>query len=339
MSSTQKDLHAMRHSLAHIMATSVMRLWPNARLGVGPVVENGFYYDIDIPGITISEEDFKKIELEMNKVIKAAEPFELSTFTITEAVDWAKKNNQPYKEELLNDLKREGTTFAKDIDPETLGLGSDESKISGVTFYTNGDFTDLCRGPHVGSTNEVGAFKLLRVAGAYWRGKETNPQMQRLYGVAFETKQELEDYLRMLEEAKKRDHRKLGQELDLFTFSELIGTGLPLFTPRGTVLRNAIESYSQELQSKVGYQRVAIPHIAKIDLYKTSGHYDKYPEGFTVTSYESDSEFMMKPMNCPHHTKIYASGQRSYRDYLSGIWKTQWCIVTKRLVSFMDYPE
>ena len=314
MSSTQKDLHAMRHSLAHIMATSVMRLWPNARLGVGPVVENGFYYDIDIPGITISEEDFKKIELEMNKVIKAAEPFELSTFTITEAVDWAKKNNQPYKEELLNDLKREGTTFAKDIDPETLGLGSDESKISGVTFYTNGDFTDLCRGPHVGSTNEVGAFKLLRVAGAYWRGKETNPQMQRLYGVAFETKQELEDYLRMLEEAKKRDHRKLGQELDLFTFSELIGTGLPLFTPRGTVLRNAIESYSQELQSKVGYQRVAIPHIAKIDLYKTSGHYDKYPEGFTVTSYESDSEFMMKPMNCPHHTQIYASRQRSYRD-------------------------
>ena len=314
MSSTQKDLHAMRHSLAHIMATSVMRLWPNARLGVGPVVENGFYYDIDIPGITISEEDFKKIELEMNKVIKAAEPFELSTFTITEAVDWAKKNNQPYKEELLNDLKREGTTFAKDIDPETLGLGSDESKISGVTFYTNGDFTDLCRGPHVGSTNEVGAFKLLRVAGAYWRGKETNPQMQRLYGVAFETKQELEDYLRMLEEAKKRDHRKLGQELDLFTFSELIGTGLPLFTPRGTVLRNAIESYSQELQSKVGYQRVVIPHIAKIDLYKTSGHYDKYPEGFTVTSYESDSEFMMKPMNCPHHTQIYASRQRSYRD-------------------------
>ena len=314
MSSTQKDLHAMRHSLAHIMATSVMRLWPNARLGVGPVVENGFYYDIDIPGITISEEDFKKIELEMNKVIKAAEPFELSTFTITEAVDWAKKNNQHYKEELLNDLKREGTTFAKDIDPETLGLGSDESKISGVTFYTNGDFTDLCRGPHVGSTNEVGAFKLLRVAGAYWRGKETNPQMQRLYGVAFETKQELEDYLRMLEEAKKRDHRKLGQELDLFTFSELIGTGLPLFTPRGTVLRNAIESYSQELQSKVGYQRVAIPHIAKIDLYKTSGHYDKYPEGFTVTSYESDSEFMMKPMNCPHHTQIYASRQRSYRD-------------------------
>lgn len=314
MDKSQKQLHAMRHSLAHIMATAVMRIWPNARLGVGPVVENGFYYDIDIPEVTISEDDFKTIETEMKKVIKAAQPFEFSYKTISDAISWAKDNKQPYKEELLNDLMRAGTTVAKDLDPETLGLASDESKVDQVSFYTNGDFCDLCRGPHVESTNKVGVFKLMRVAGAYWRGKDTNPQMQRLYGVAFATQKELDDYLFMLEEAKKRDHRKLGQELDLFTFSELIGTGLPLFTPRGTILRNAIENYSQELQARAGYQRVAIPHIAKIDLYKTSGHYDKYPERFSVTSFESDTEFMMKPMNCPHHTQIYVSKQRSYRD-------------------------
>lgn len=314
MEKNQTDLHAMRHSLAHIMATAVTHIWPNARLGVGPVVENGFYYDIDIPGVTISEDDFSKIEQEMAKVVTDAQPFELSHKPIEEAITWAKDNKQPYKEELLNDLKREGTTLARDIDPETLGLPGDESKVSEVSFYTNGDFTDLCRGPHVTATDKVGAFKLLRVAGAYWRGKDTNPQMQRLYGVAFHSKEELNTYLNMLEEAKKRDHRKLGQELDLFTFSELIGTGLPLFTPRGTTLRNAIEQYSQELQSEAGYQRVAIPHIAKVDLYKTSGHYDKYPERFSVTSYESDTEFMMKPMNCPHHTQLYASKQRSYRD-------------------------
>lgn len=308
------ELHAMRHSLAHIMATAVTHIWPDVRLGVGPVVENGFYYDIDVPGVTISDADFKKIESEMKKVIKEAQPFELSSRPVADAIQWAQDNKQPFKEELLNDLKREGTTLAKDIDPETLGLESGDTKVESVTFYTNGDFTDLCRGPHVESTDKVGAFKLMRVAGAYWRGKDTNPQMQRLYGVAFSTEKELEDYLSMLEEAKKRDHRKLGQDLDLFTFSELIGPGLPLFTPRGTILRNAIEGYSQELQSQAGYQRVAIPHIAKIDLYKTSGHYDKYPERFSVTSFESDTEFMMKPMNCPHHTQIYASKQRSYRD-------------------------
>lgn len=314
MNKSSEELHAMRHSLAHIMATAVMHIWPTARLGIGPVVDNGFYYDIDIPGVTISEDDFKTIETEMKKIVKSSQKFELSTKSITEAIDWARENKQPYKEELLNDLKRVGTTVAKDIDPETLGLASDTTKVDQVTFYQNGDFIDLCRGPHVESTDKVGAFKLLRVAGAYWRGKDTNPQMQRLYGVAFSTKEELNDYLFLLEEAKKRDHRKLGQELDLFTFSDLIGTGLPLFSPRGTILRNSIEQYSQDLQSKAGYQRVAIPHIAKIDLYKTSGHYDKYPERFTVTSYESDSEFMMKPMNCPHHTQIYASKQRSYRD-------------------------
>ncbi|NBX97809.1 threonine--tRNA ligase, partial [bacterium] len=315
MSDKQNDLHAMRHSLAHIMATAVTKLWPEAKLGVGPVVEHGFYYDIDIPGVTISEDDFKVIEKEMRKVIGARQPFERTQLPVDEAIIWAKESKQPYKLELLNDLKRAGTTVAKDLDADTLGVASDgDSKIDAVSFYRNGDFMDLCRGPHVDSTNLVGAFKLMRVAGAYWRGKDTNPQMQRLYGVAFATQKELDEHLAMLEEAKKRDHRKLGQELDLFVFSDLVGPGLPLFTPRGTVIRDQIGDFSQELQRAAGYQKVAIPHIAKVDLYKTSGHFDKYPERFSVTSYESDTEFMMKPMNCPHHTQIYASRQRSYRD-------------------------
>ncbi len=317
----QDELHAMRHSLAHIMATAVTKLWPEARLGVGPVVEYGFYYDIDIPGVTISEDDFKKIEKEMHKVINQKLPFEKSMMPIDKAIAWAKTGSQPYKLELLNDLKREGTTLARELDGAMMGLpagisGSSSSKVGvgDVSFYTNGDFTDLCRGPHVEHTGSVGAFKLMRIAGAYWRGNEKNPQMQRLYGVAFATKEELHQHLQMLEEAKKRDHRKLGTELDLFVFSPLVGPGLPLFTPRGTILRDAIGAFSQELQSAAGYQRVSIPHMAKIDLYKTSGHYDKYPERFSVTSFESTDEFMMKPMNCPHHTQIFASRPRSYRE-------------------------
>ena len=241
------ELHAMRHSLAHIMATAVMALWPEAKLGVGPVVESGFYYDIDIPNVTISADDFKAIESEMRKVINANQPFERSEKSIDEALAWAQAANQPYKQELLNDLKRSGTTVAKDLDADELGtIAEGDSAVENVSFYTNGDFTDLCRGPHVESTGKVGAFKLMRVAGAYWRGKETNPQMQRLYGVAFDTKEELHDYLHMLEEAKKRDHRRLGQELDLFVISDLVGPGLPLFTPRGTVLRNELIKYSEE---------------------------------------------------------------------------------------------
>ena len=308
-------LHAMRHSLAHIMADAVGQLWPHAKFGVGPVVENGFYYDIDLGDTKISEADFSAIEKKMKEIIKSNITFVRSELPIDEAIQWAQEANQPYKLELLNDLKRSGTTSAKDIDTEELGLPTDsDSKVSNVSFYTSGAFTDLCRGPHVENTKQIGAFKLMRVAGAYWRGKDTNPQMQRLYGVAFATKEELSQHLFMLEEAKRRDHRKLGVELDLFVFSDLIGPGLPLFTPRGTVIREELGKFSQELQAANGYQRVSIPHIAKIDLYKTSGHYDKYPERFSVTSFESDSEFMMKPMNCPHHTQIYASRPRSYRD-------------------------
>jgi threonyl-tRNA synthetase len=239
MAVQQDELYAMRHSLAHIMATAVTNIWSEVKLGVGPVVENGFYYDIDLGENKLSEEDFERIETEMKKIIGEKQPFVRSEKPIEEAITWAKDTTQPYKEELLNDLKRAGTTVAKDLDSAELGLQADgDSKVEIVSFYTNGIFCDLCRGPHVEHTGQVGAFKLMRIAGAYWRGKETNPQMQRLYGVAFKTPKELRLYLDNLEEAKKRDHRKLGQELDLYTISDLVGPGLPLFTPRGTVVRN-----------------------------------------------------------------------------------------------------
>lgn len=310
-----QSIHAMRHSLAHITAAAIQRLWPQAKLGVGPVVENGYYYDIDLGEDKISEDDFAKIEAEMKKIISEDQPFEHYELPIEEAITWAEKAGQPYKLALLHDLQRAGTTVAKDLDAEELGLASsDDSRVSTVSFYRNGDFTDLCRGPHVASTGKVGAFKLMRVSGAYWRGKEGNPQMQRLYGVAFGSEKELRQYLAMLEEAKKRDHRKLGQELDLFTISELVGPGLPLFTPRGTILRENLSAYSQELQAQYGFERVWTPHMARTELYKHSGHFHKYPERFEVTSSESDDVFMMKPMNCPHHIQLFSRKPWSYRE-------------------------
>lgn len=312
----QQDLHAVRHSLAHIMATAVQHLWPAARFGVGPVVENGFYYDVDLGDAKLSDADLGAIEKEMKKVIAADAPFVRSEKPIDEAIAWAKQAKQPYKEELLNDLKRAGTTIAKDLDVDELGLAADgDSKVADVSFYTDADFTDLCRGPHVTSTGKVGAFKLLRVSGAYWRGKDTNPQMQRIYGVAFATEKELKEHLAMLEEAKKRDHRKLGRELDLFVFSDLVGSGLPLFTPRGTVLRDELARFAESLRVASGFQRVSIPHITKTDLYKVSGHWDKFgDELFLVESQETSDRFALKPMNCPHHNQIYASQPRSYRE-------------------------
>ncbi|MDB5181686.1 MAG: threonyl-tRNA synthetase [Candidatus Saccharibacteria bacterium] len=313
---TSQDLAPMRHSLAHIMATAVQHLWPEAKFGVGPAVENGFYYDIDLGDVTLSEDDFKRIEKEMRKVISQNQTFERSEKPIDEAIVWAEEKRQPYKAELLNDLKRAGTTAAKDLDAAELGLPSEgESAVENVSFYTNGDFTDLCRGPHVDSTGVVGAFKLMRVAGAYWRGKEGNPQMQRLYGVAFTTKEELDHYLNMLEEAKKRDHRKLGRELDLFTFSDLVGAGLPLFTPRGTVLREKLTAVAEQLRKNSGFERVFIPHITKTELYKVSGHWDKFGEElFLVDSQVTKDQFALKPMNCPHHNQVYSSSPRSYKD-------------------------
>jgi threonyl-tRNA synthetase len=310
-----EQLHAMRHSLAHITAAAVQRIWPEAKFGVGPVVENGFYYDIDLGERKISEANFAKLEKEMQKIIDYGDSFERFEMPIDQAIDWARQNNQPYKEELLNDLKRSGTTVAKDLDATELGLAAEgDAAVENVSFYKNGNFVDLCRGPHVANTKDVGVFKLLRVAGAYWRGNEKNPQMQRLYGVAFATQEELDQYLERLEQAKLRDHRKLGKELDLFTSSQLIGAGLPMFTPRGTVLRDKLNDLAQSYRLNHGYQKVWVPHIAKLDTYKVSGHFEKFPELLRFTSTESGDELALKPVNCPHHTQIYASQPRSYRD-------------------------
>lgn len=312
----EEQLYAMRHSLAHITASAVQQLWPEAKFGVGPVVENGFYYDIDLGDTKISDQNFNKIEKTMRRIIAESQDFVCSKCSIDEAIDWANEQNQPYKLELLNDLKRSGTTVAKDLSASEMGtIATGEGVVDEVSFYTNGDFKDLCRGPHVANTNEVGAFKLLRVAGAYWRGNENNPQMQRLYGVAFATQEELDDYLEKLEQARQRDHRKLGRDLDLYTTSNLVGVGLPLFTPRGTILRDVVAQYSNQLRQKYGFEKVWTPHITKKDLYETSGHWAKFgDELFLVKSQETSDEMALKPMNCPHHTQIFASRPRSYRD-------------------------
>ncbi len=312
----EDKLYAMRHSLAHIMATAVQQLWPDAKFGVGPVVEHGFYYDIDLGETKISEQQFNKIEKIMRRIIAEKQDFVCTKCPIDDAIQWAKDNHQPYKEELLNDLKRAGTTVAKDLDAAEMGtITEGDSVLDEVSFYTNGSFRDLCRGPHVANTSEVGAFKLMRVAGAYWRGNEKNPQMQRLYGVAFATQEELDKYLKKLELAKQRDHRKLGKELDLYTTSPLVGVGLPLFTPRGTILRDIVAQYSNQLRQRFGFEKVWTPHITKKDLYETSGHWAKFGEElFLVKSQETSDEMALKPMNCPHHTQIFASQPRSYRD-------------------------
>lgn len=319
-----EQLYAMRHSLAHITAQAVQHLWPEAKFGVGPVIENGFYYDIDLGETKISEDDFPKIEAEMRGIVEANYPFERSERSVDEAIAWAKEKGQPYKQELLNDLKREGTTLASELDATMMGMelpagvgGSAHQPVQSVvnvSFYTDGDFTDLCRGPHATTTGSVGVFKLTKVAGAYWRGKTDNAQMQRLYGVAFQDQKTLDDYLTTQEEAKARDHRKLGQELDLFTFSDLVGPGLPLYTPRGTVLIEELKGALKDISRRYGMLQVSIPHLAKIELYETSGHASKFSEELFHVQSHYDQQFVLKPVNCPHHTQIYASRPRSYRD-------------------------
>ena len=313
---SEEELKSMRHSLAHIMAQAIQHLWPQAKFGVGPAIDNGFYYDIYLDNGTISEADLPKIEEEMRKIVAANYPFERCDVSVEEAIDWAIKGDQSFKVELLNDLRRSGTTVASELAGEKMGSVSDgDSKVETVSLYSQGDYTDLCRGGHVDSTGKVGAFKLTKTAGAYWRGNENNPQMQRIYGVAFATQEELDEYLNRLEIAKQRDHRKLGKELDLYTTSPLVGIGLPLFTPRGTILRDIVAQYSNQLRQKFGFEKVWTPHITKKDLYETSGHWAKFGEElFLVKSQETSDEMALKPMNCPHHTQIFASRPRSYRD-------------------------
>ena len=307
----KNDLHVMRHSMAHILAAAVQDLYPEAKFGVGPVIENGFYYDIDVDE-PFNPEDLGKIEKKMKEIIKANEKFERQEVELDEAIELFEKSGQSYKVELLNDLKNHGTTVAKEIGNEQLGTDNVE-KVTSVSLYKTGSFLDLCRGPHLENTGQTGIFKLTKVSGAYWRGDEKKAQLQRIYGVAFESEQELNNYLDQLEEAKKRDHRKLGKELDLFTFSDLVGSGLPLWTPRGTAIRNELHKALQEFSQEFEVEQVTIPHIGKIDLYNTSGHAEKFgKELFQVKGHYQD--FILKPVNCPHHTQIYASKPRSYRD-------------------------
>ena len=311
----QAELERMRHSTAHLMAAAVQTLWPEARFGVGPAVKNGFYYDIDLP-VALTPSDLGKIEQKMRELRNKKLPYQRIELPIDQAIAEMDNRHQTYKVELLNLLKEKGSTaVVKETgDDDLVDSAAADGGVSQVSFYQTGDFVDLCRGPHVANSSEIGAFKLMSIAGAYWRGNEKNRQLQRLYGIAFPTKEELDQYLWQLEEAKKRDHRKLGQELDLFTFSDLVGAGLPIFTPKGTLMRRLLEDFIQSLQEPLGYQRVLIPHITKIDLYKTSGHWDKFQDDLFHVTGKSEEEFCIKPMNCPHHTQIFASRKRSYRE-------------------------
>lgn len=298
-----------RHSAAHVMAAAVKRLFPHAKFGVGPVIEHGFYYDIDI-GRPVTPEDFSAIDKEMHKIVKENPAFTREELPIDDAIKLFREVDQPYKVELLTDLKTKGTTRvsseeAQDIDPQNVGT---------VTVYRTGEFFDLCRGPHVTGAKDIGAWKLNKIAGAYWRGKETNPQMQRIYGLCFETQAELKEHLTMLAEAEKRDHRKLGRDLGLFVFSDLVGPGLPLWTPKGTTLRTLLDGFVWSLREPHGYERVTIPHITKKELYETSGHWTKFKDDLFKIMTREGHEYAMKPMNCPHHAQIYKSEQRSYRD-------------------------
>ncbi len=293
-----EKLEAMRHSLSHIMAAALAKVYPRVKFGTGPAVENGFYYDVSLSDGTITEADLGKIEKAMRKIITANLPIEQIWLSADEAMDWAKREHQDFKAELIKGL-----------------VDSGEIDKKGLSFYRIGDFVDLCKGPHPVRTGEVGAFKLTKLAGAYWRGDETREQMQRIYGVAFESQGALDEFLRHQEEAKARDHRKLGRELDLFSFSDLVGSGLPLFTPRGTVLREKITDYSLSLREKKGFSKVWTPHITKLDLYKTSGHFAKFgKELFLIKSQINGDTFALKPMNCPHHAQIFAAKPRTYRE-------------------------
>ena len=297
----EQNVMKMRHTLSHVLAAALVEMYPGVQFGVGPATATGFYYDIDLSEVKdaegnvmkITDAELPKIQKKMYSIINKKFDLVYSEKSREEALAWAKENHQKYKVELIEDLPESET----------------------ISFYQLGDFMDLCKGPHVENTGKVGAFKLIKVAGAYWRGDEKREMLTRIYGVAFETEEELKEYLQRLEEAKARDHRKLGKELDLFSFSELVGAGLPLFSPRGTVLRDVLTNYSLSLRARYGFERVWTPHITKLDLYKASGHYAKFgAELFLVHSQVNGEEFALKPMNCPHHAQIFASRPRTYKE-------------------------
>lgn len=285
--------YAFWHSSAHLMAEALEALYPGVKFGIGPPIENGFYYDIDLQGIPFGEEDLARVEEKMKELARKENPYIRKEVSKAEALAYFTQKNDPYKIELIQELA-DGT----------------------ITFYQQGNFIDLCKGPHIPHTGFIKAVKLLNVAGAYWRGNEKNKMLTRIYGITFPKQKELDDYLAMLEEARKRDHRKLGRELELFTFSEKVGMGLPLWLPKGTILRERLEQFMRRAQVKAGYEPVVTPHIGSKALYVTSGHYEKYgKDSFQpIRTPDEHEEFLLKPMNCPHHCEIYRAKPRSYRD-------------------------
>ncbi|HNW99201.1 MAG TPA: threonine--tRNA ligase [Bacteroidales bacterium] len=290
---SEKGKSTFWHSSAHLMAEAIEALYPGVKFGIGPDIENGFYYDIDFLNYNISSEDFKKIEDKILEIARTKTTFKRKEVSKSDAIKYFTEKNDPYKLELISDLQ----------DGE-------------ITLYESGNFIDLCRGPHLPDTSNIKAVKLLSIAGAYWRGDEHNKQLTRIYGITFPKQKELDEYLVLLEEAKKRDHRKLGKELELFAFSQKVGLGLPLWLPKGADLRARLEAFLRKVQKKAGYVQVITPHIGNKELYVTSGHYEKYgADSFRpISTPQEGEEFMLKPMNCPHHCEIYKSKPRSYKD-------------------------
>ncbi len=286
--------HAFWHSSAHLMAQAIETMYPGTKFGIGPTIENGFYYDIDLPeGTVLSDKDLEPIEKQMLEFARQKTDITRTDISKSDALKFFQTKGDPYKTELINDLT-DGT----------------------ITLYHQGNFTDLCRGPHLPNTEPIKAIKLLSIAGAYWRGNEKNKMLTRIYGISFPKAKMLDEYLVLLEEAKKRDHRKIGKEMELFAFSQEVGMGLPLWLPKGTMLRDNLESFLRKVQKKFGYQQVMTPHIGDVRLYKTSGHYEKYgKDSFQVIKTPQEGEeYLLKPMNCPHHCEIYKTKPRSYKD-------------------------
>lgn len=286
--------HAFWHSSAHVMAEAIEALYPGTKFGIGPTIENGFYYDVDLPqGVAIAEKDFDALEKKMTELVRQKNDITRTDISKEDALKLFTEKGDQYKLELINDLQ-DGT----------------------ITLYHQGNFTDLCRGPHLPNTEPIKAIKVLSVAGAYWRGNEKNKMLTRIYAISFPKAKLLDEYLILLEEAKKRDHRKIGKEMELFAFSPEVGMGLPLWLPKGTMLRDNLESFLRKVQKSFGYQQVMTPHIGDVKLYKTSGHYEKYgKDSFRViTTPQEGEEYLLKPMNCPHHCEIYKTKPRSYKD-------------------------
>ncbi len=290
------NIEMKRHSISHLLALAVKEIWPDVKLGIGPSIDNGFYYDLDFGDVSVGDDDLGKIEERMREIVGRDIPFTISEEAIEEAINNEKGNGQDYKVDLLEELKGQG-----------------EDKVS---YYSLGDLKDLCRGPHVASTGEIDpkSFKLDKVAGAYWRGDEKNKMLTRIYGLAFETEKELEEYVLWREEVKKRDHKKLGKELDLFCFSDTVGKGLPLWTEKGAAIRRELERFVVDEEIRRGYVHVVTPDIAKVDLYRKSGHYPHYKESMYSPIKIEDEEFMLRPMTCPHHFELYSRKRHSYRD-------------------------